>query len=148
LEVPEDNATVAAVFAAVEAAIADDFRHFYPEATVEGLTKAHAVTHWGEAKVTWQTLRGAESCKHTVLPHGGVVFIAVPFAFSRDSRRRPPSPTGSARVEGRNPSALPCGGGVSFGRAFAFSRESRGHPPQKKWVEGHRAVLLLGDTAL
>ena len=51
MEVPEDDATAAAVSAAVEAAIADAFRHFYPEATVEGLTKAHAVTHWGAVAI-------------------------------------------------------------------------------------------------
>jgi DNA polymerase I-like protein with 3'-5' exonuclease and polymerase domains len=50
LEVPEDGDAVAAVSAAVERAIADAFRHFFPDATVEGLVEVHAVANWAEAK--------------------------------------------------------------------------------------------------
>jgi DNA polymerase-1 len=50
VEVEDDAETVAAMTAAVEGAIADAFRHYFPDATVEGLVEVRAVSHWGEAK--------------------------------------------------------------------------------------------------
>ena len=50
VEVEDDAETVAAVSAAVEGAIADAFRHYFPDATVEGLVEVRAVTCWADAK--------------------------------------------------------------------------------------------------
>jgi DNA polymerase I-like protein with 3'-5' exonuclease and polymerase domains len=47
VEVPDDAATVEAVSALAERAIADAFRRMFPEASVRGLVEVRVATDWG-----------------------------------------------------------------------------------------------------